>query len=243
MNSQVNKRLNSRLEELYANNNDAFVKLHNDYYDDKLPRINEFGIIDENVYDAENGILIIGKETNWWDDVDFHENILFRTWIRDISRTGLPQELQANGKKHHITRHPQMWYNIGRWISYCDQIIKNQNWAFDDILAKPHCDLIKEIGKCAFTNVNKGRGYETSRDMFWELVQHNELPKHIIEQEINVIQPRIVIFCGVACLFDALVQRDKARVYLDLPHPAARKKTQLFLEEIKNQLNAHKHHL
>ena len=233
-----NKQINQKLHRYYQENNDEFVALHNKYFThEKLPRINEFGIIDEELYDADNGILVVGKETNGWDDEDFAAGCLFRTWLQDITQNGLPQHLQPDGKKPHITRHPLMWYNLELWVSYCDQIIQsgNMNIDYEHAMGERKKGFVTGLGKCAFTNVNKGRGFEASRNEFWELVQHNDLPKQMIFEEINIIQPKIVILCGVACLFAGHVKNDSNRKYIEMPHPGARKKTNDLLEQMKKQ--------
>ena len=104
-----NNEINERLRNLYLRYTDAFLVAYAEAFRaDPPPRINEFGIINTRKYDADNGILFIGKETNGWSDEDFNRGILFREWMRDISLNGF----DGHG---HVKRHPTIWYNMGRW--------------------------------------------------------------------------------------------------------------------------------
>lgn len=104
-----NREINNELSKLYLESSDLLIKLWKEATKENAPeRINEFGIVDEERYDADNGILFICKETNGWDDEDFNNKLYFRNWMHDITKNGMPEG-------HHIRKHPQMWYNIGRW--------------------------------------------------------------------------------------------------------------------------------
>lgn len=103
-----NNELNAQLFTLYETYTQPFLsEWIKAFGTNAPPRINEFGIINEECYDADNGILFIGKETNGWDDSDFASGILFRTWMQNISLHGL-------GSEGHVKRHPNMWYNKHR---------------------------------------------------------------------------------------------------------------------------------
>ena len=53
----------------------------------------------------------------------------------------------------HISQHPNMWYNIGRWAT----LICGPSTSIDEI-ADMKASAISAIGMIAFTNINKVRG-------------------------------------------------------------------------------------
>ena len=110
INAKDNALINARLRKEYEATTESFLKVWSESFRESPPfRMNEFGIIDIHKYDTDNGILFVGRETNGWDDEDYKNGCLFRNWMREISQNGLDD-------KGHIKQHPNMWYNIGRWI-------------------------------------------------------------------------------------------------------------------------------
>lgn len=67
-----NRKINAALSTLYERYSAAYLTAYIKAFRDENPpeRINEFGIIDEERYDADNGILFVAKETNDWDNKD-----------------------------------------------------------------------------------------------------------------------------------------------------------------------------
>ena len=61
-----NQEINAQLSALYGKYTDSYLAAYISAFEDADPphRINEFGIIDEERYDADQGILFVAKETN-----------------------------------------------------------------------------------------------------------------------------------------------------------------------------------
>ncbi len=221
---QKNKQINDLLRKEYELATDEFlIEWQKAFPKDKPPfRINEFGIIDEDRYDAENGVLFICRETNKWRDEEFEAGCLFRGWMESITKEGL----EGRG---HIKEHPNMWYNIGRWIT----LIDNPDMPTEEI-AEMKTSAISAIGKIAFTNVNKVRGKEKSGDGYYQLA-HSEITGSLLKKEIDIINPQMIVCCGTCRPVVNLIPEYKGKLIL-MPHPAARKSKIAMLDDLKSQL-------
>ncbi len=224
-NKEENKRINNRLQEQYISVTDDFLAEWKQAFPSEVApsRINEFGIIDEERYDTDNGILFIGKETNGWSNEDYENGCLFRGWMEDISRNGL----EGRG---HIKKHPNMWYNIGRWAT----LIEKPDAPLNEI-ASMRNEAIRAIGKIAFTNVNKVRGYNSSRGEY-QLLAYSPTVVEILKREIAIINPKVIVCCGTCRPVMQLIPEYKGKIIL-MPHSGARKKTIDMLLDLQKQLN------
>lgn len=227
INVQENILINERLKKAYEDATPEMLKIWSEIYNQKPPfRMNEFGIIDVEKYDTDNGILFIGRETNGWDDKDYEEGYLFRDRMCDISRNGL----NARG---HITRHPNMWYNIGRWT----MLLSEENRTLTQI-ADAKSEAISEIGKIAFTNVNKVRGGNVSGDEYFRFAV-TDVAKNLLRTEIEIIKPKIIVCCGTARPIFPLPDDFNGEFYV-MPHPAARKRKIDMLVDLNKQRRKNK---
>lgn len=220
-----NRKINAELSRLYLESSDLLINSWKLATNESAPeRINEFGIVDEERYEADSGVLFICKETNGWDDDDFKNKLYFRNWMNDISRNGMPEG-------HHIRRHPQMWYNIGRW----NRLIRNPKENIE-ALSMIREDIIPEIGLIAFTNVNKVRSGAYAGKSFDALCCHPDI-WIVIQKELEILMPKFVVCCGrdIYYLFQRNIVSYSGKP-IKMPHPGARKKTQSMLLELKNQL-------
>lgn len=52
----------------------------------------EYGIVDEDAYDAENGILIVLKEANDWSAEDFQDGVTYADYVRDLVDAKHPRD-------------------------------------------------------------------------------------------------------------------------------------------------------
>lgn len=219
INEQKNKEINRMLKELYEENASAFISLWKDCYHSKieLTNINTFGIIDPQRYDAENGILVIGRESNGesWFNINFEdESNLFVNWLTGICKGQVK-----------LPSRPNMWYNIGRWL----MLIENTDQNLSEI-ASTKSEAIKMLGTMAFTNINKIGGGNQSRKEYWNLYK-KDLVVDLVVDEIEIIKPKYIILCD-RYFEKALCSRCKSypilRDYFDnnrlivMPHPAAR---------------------
>jgi hypothetical protein len=222
---EKNRTINQELSRLYCESSTLLIDDWKKVTKRSAPkRINEFGIIDERRYDTDNGILFICKETNDWSDKDFQNNHFFRNWMNRISKEGLPVG-------EHIQRHPQMWYNIGRWI----RLIHHQDESIDFLSTKKD-EVITEIGLIAFTNINKVRGLSSAGNSFNRLCKL-ESTWVVINKEIDILNPKVIICCGenICELFHCNVEGFSGKL-IKMPHPGARVKTQNMLYQLKAQL-------
>lgn len=187
------------------------------------PRLNVFGIIDEEKYDADNGILFIGKETNEWDDKDFAAENFFRPWLRSISLHGL----EGHGS---VKTHPNMWYNVGRWAMLLQQPerdlqeIANQKYA-----------ALEALGTIAFTNINKARGKNASKKEYYKLA-YSEIAGSVLKKELDILKPSTIVCCGTYREFVHHISDYPGKI-IDMPHPAARKSKLSLLNELRSQIS------
>jgi hypothetical protein len=224
INTDINRDINERLSKLYLSYSDAYLKAYTDTFKDSAPppRINEFGIIDVNKYNADKGILFIAKETNGWDNETFAKEIHFRDWMHGISTEGV-------SGKGHIQKHPTMWYNLGRWAM---------------ILSNPELDLqyirsckseaLKAIGEIAFTNINKVRGKNKSKHEYYTLA-YADISGEILRKEFEIIKPKIIVCCGT---YNEVMHHapDYQHIAIKMPHPCARISCERMLSRIVEHL-------
>ena len=178
-----NRKINAALSALYEEYCADYLTTYIQAFGDGNPpeRINEFGIIDEERYDADNGILFVAKETNDWDNKDFQNGYFFRKWMNSITKQGL---------SGHAKEHPLMWYNIGRWASLLD----NPSQSIP-ALAEAKGEAIEKIGTIAFTNINKVRGKNQAKSEYASLA-YSDISGMLLREELSIIQPKMIVCCG-----------------------------------------------
>lgn len=227
INVQENILINERLKKAYEDATPEMLKIWSEIYNQNPPlRMNEFGIIDVDKYDTDNGILFIGREINGWDDKDYEECCLFRDRMCDISRNGL-------SCRGHITQHPNMWYNIGRWAMFFSEPYYTLTQ-----IADAKSEAISEIGKIAFTNVNKVRGGNVSGDEYFRFSEE-PFVKNLLRTEIEIINPKIIVCCGTARPTFPLPDNFTGEFYV-MPHPVARKRKIDMLVDLNKQRRKNK---
>jgi len=223
INAKDNAVTNARLSNLYEKNTEEFLFAWTKTFMQSPPcRINEFGIIDIHRYDASEGILFIGRETNGWSDNEYSTGCLFRGWMRDISQNGL----EGRG---HIKRHPNMWYNIGRWAL----LLQSPGISIEDIMHVKD-EAIHTLGSIAFTNINKVRGKNSIGKEYQELARA-DIVKKLIQEEVAIIKPKVIVCCGTWHQVAPILPKYEGKIF-DMPHPGARKSTREMLQELKAQL-------
>ncbi len=215
-----NRGINAELSKLYEEYRASYLAAYVEAFQDSDPpqRINEFGIVDENRYDASRGILFVAKETNGWRNEDYAAGVLFRTWLRDMTMHSL---------SGHAKRHPIMWYNIGRWASFLDNPSQN----IEELANKK---TVEKIGALAFTNMNKVRGENQSSDAYWSL-SHASITGELLRKELEIIQPKVIVCCGTYHEFLYHIPAFSGLV-IQMPHPGARIRTKAMLEQLASQL-------
>ena len=231
INANDNAVINERLRALYEESTNVFLeKWEQAFLEDirsgKMEpapcRINDFGIIDINNYDSDNGILFVGRETNRWANKDYECGCLFRDWMREITQEGLPDG-------EHITQHPNMWYNVGRWT----MLLTEPGRPITDI-AEAKGEAIKAIGKIAFTNINKVRGKKSSEKEYYQLA-NDSFVKELLKREIEIISPKIIVACGTARPLFPLPEGFSGKFYI-MPHPGARQSKTDMLVNLNKQI-------
>lgn len=215
-----NNQINEELTALYKQHTGLLLSDWEKHFGEPRPtRVNEFGIIDEEKYDADDGILFICKETNGWDYDDFNNGILFRTWMQQITRHGF----QPNSD---VKNHPQTWYQINRWIKLMRQ-------ASLDLNELAQCKEVCDIGTIAFTNINKVRGRERSGKEYRNLARTDNVGE-VLRREVEIIKPKKIVCCGTHVDFRKHVPSFSGQV-LNLPHPGARFGNIKMLEKLVSQ--------
>ena len=224
INLAENEKMNCNLAKLYKENTEKFLQAWNRHYDFKsIERINEFGIIDIENYDTDNGILFIAKETNGWD---YSTGETFRLWIEDMAKHG-----RVIGEI--ASKHPQIWYNLGRWAKF---------------IANPEIDKLKLINEkedsltglrmIAFTNLNKAEGESISGKPFWDLIDE-DIVSETLKDEIKELNPKIILLCGIKKKYiqNVIQHIDKSIKIIEMPHPSARNIKKLdMLKQLENEL-------
>ena len=212
--------INEKLQYLYGVNTKKYLKLWKKHYlYKKAPNtLNRFGIIDPEVFDTDNGILVVGKETRGC-------NYSLLDWVDILSTENVAIDTKDETK---FTKYPKMWYNIGRWA----KLICNPELDIEKLVYEKKEALVG-LSCIAFTNINKVGGGSASKKSFWELSKE-PLVKEIVQKEIEIINPKYVVLCGIKK--DYLDNTDKSIKIIEMPHPSAMKSTEKMLYELKKQL-------
>lgn len=218
-----NKKINEELSNLYNEYSAACLKTYIEIFHDPEPpcRINEFGIVDETRYDTDNGIFFIAKETNNWSNQEFENEYFFRGWINRMSQEGVRWH-------EHIKRHPNMWYNMGRWAMY----LSNPEYELSYIRSCTD-EAVFQLGTVAYTNINKVRGHSSSGKEYWDMA-NSPITGEILRKELDIIKPKTVVCCGTYRVFCHHIP-DYHGVLIDMPHPGAYKSALSMLENICEQ--------
>ena len=219
-----NKRINSELQKVYKEQEEAFLDLWEASRKETDPKprpfgVNVFGIIDPQRYDTDNGVLFIGKELNGWKDEDLREGCVFLTWMRDIAQTGVFPKGAT----------PNMWYHIGRWA-----MLLSEPEAELSALASCKASALQQIGTIAFTNVNKVWGKNHVDKAFYKLAE-DERALSLLRREIEILRPKTIVCCGTGWLVERVVPDYSGRL-ITMPHPGARKSTLGMLAQLREQL-------
>lgn len=220
INPDTNQKINNQLSELYLSFSDAYISAYTETFKDSDPpvRINEFGIIDVNRYDADKGILFIAKETNHWSNEDFAKGIFVRDWMYGVSVEGV-------SGKGHIQKHPTMWYNLGRWA----MLLGNPDADIQSIRYYKS-EALNSIGTIAFTNINKVRGKNQSKDEYYSLA-YADISGELLRKELEIIKPKIIVCCGT---YNEVIHHapEYKSIALKMPHPGARMSAMKMLNKI-----------
>lgn len=236
--TEENIIINENLKKLYKTHTKEYLRMWSNHFYKKSGcqcRLNEFGIIDPEKFDAEKRILVIGKETRNWD---YSYEKTFREWLYYLSSPS------ADLKGKDGTKYPRMWYNIGKWA----KLICNPELQIKDNfknLSNEKKDALEGLSYIAFTNINKVNGGSSSGESY-RYLSEDSLAISLIIQEIELLKPNYIILCDKKFkekLFDKQYKDNTAlkkcienkRVYI-MPHPAARKSNLKMLEELKSQL-------
>ena len=226
----INKELNQKLKNLYGRMADGFLAEYEKAFGDKAPCINEFGIADEESYDADNGIFVILKETNGWSDKDFRESLTYKDFVYSLIEKGNGIN---DGRKKAERVQMNMWYNLGRWIY---AIMNPQKPTVE--IAEMYNEALKSLGAAAYTNVNKVRGYEHSGKEFYKLAKTVPVLQ-TLKEEVEILKPKVILFCGTARIlgddFIGELKQNGCKV-LEIWHPAARKSKLEMIEIVKKQM-------
>ena len=224
INVKKNIEINNKLSELYLQYTKQFLDAYAEAFNDPPPpRINEFGIINVEKYDADNGILFIGKETNDWQDDDFNNGILFRSWLCDISHNGL----DGHGK---VKQHPTIWYNTGRWA----EAILHPEKKLDEIISMKQ-DALSALGNIAITNINKARGDSSSKKEYYHIA-YSDVAGEVLCKELEILAPKIIVTLGNFRTFCYHAQKsnifNNGTTVVAMPHPSARKSAKEMIANI-----------
>ena len=212
--------MNRQLQALYREYEKALLaEWQAAFHGEEMPcHINEFGILNEEKY---AGILCICRETNGWSNEDYRNGTLFRPWLADIVESGL----QNRG---HITKHPNMWYNLGRWVS----LIQNPEQDLDKLA---QLKTLEPLGAVAFTNINKIRGKNSSGKEYAQLAA-SPVTREVLRREIEILQPKVLLCGGTAEVVESLLPDNFSGQLLRMPHPGCRKSVKSLLQRLQTRL-------
>lgn len=226
-----NKHINQELKALYKSVEKEFLDEHEKAFGFRYPGLLDFGIIDEESYDTENGILIVMKEANDWNKANWDEHndtwgYTYLDFARDMSEGFISMRYGM-----------QTWYNLGRYV----MAVRFPERPTAEICAL-HGEALSELRHAAVTNLNKATGYESSRKEYFKLIWENETAIKTFAAELKILKPKTILFClgkgGTWIFEDAFMDdlRAKGCTIIDAWHPAATKGNANMIDAIKEQL-------
>lgn len=226
-----NKRINQELKALYRSVEAEFLDAHEKAFGFRYPGLLDFGIIDEESYDAENGILIVMKEANDWnkDNWDEHNYKWGNTYL-DFAR----EMSEASGR---LGRGMQTWYNLGRYV----MAVRSPERPTSEICAL-YGEALSELRHAAVTNLNKATGSARSGPEYDHLIHQSDIAINTFIEEVNILNPKTILFClgkgGTWIFEDAFMDglRAKGCTIIDAWHPAATKGNAKMIDVVKAQL-------
>lgn len=228
VNPTQNKRINQELKALYKRVETDFLDAYEKAFGSRYPGLHDFGIIDEESYDAENGILIVMKEGNNWEASGYDSRYTYLDFARDMRNGAVTLE-------HGM----QTWYNLGRYIA----AVRAPERPTTEICALYGGDALSELRHAAVTNLNKATGYAASGKEYYNLLHQSDIAIHTFTEEVNILQPKTILFClgkGETWIFeDSFMDslRAKGCTVIDTWHPGARKSTAEMIDNVKEQLH------
>lgn len=227
-----NVERNKQLRELYRKAQPDFLRAYEKVFGQKVSCLHTFGIISEQDYDADNGILIILRELNDWppapDDsfFGFVDAIITKGHHINDGRTTF-------GRVSMLT-----WYNLGRWLT----AIQNPEKSPEEIAAMFDTSL-PALKTAAYTNINKITGYAWSdKRYYWLTEDENGIALQTLKKEIEILNPKIILCGNTRWQLEKIYSGDISNLenqgtkVLDMPHPAARKKKIEMIESLRAQL-------
>ena len=217
VNRQINIENNNKLKKLYEKVSSEYIKAWEKKFNYDAPtKLTTFGIVDPENYDTDNGILFIGKETRG-------EVPDFLLWLNMMATKF--ETLEDKDR----TKHPQIWYNIGRWAKF----IHNPRIDKQTLLSEKE-KAFEGLKHIAFTNINKVYGGSSSKNEFRGLSE-NQMIKNILQEEICIISPKTIVLCGKGLIdiFEGI--KTDAKI-IEMPHPSARIKKEDMIKQLGLQL-------
>ena len=211
--------INEKLEKIYEKNHKEFAAIWASSFQEREPKQwNVFGVVDEEKY---ANILFIGKETNGWGHEELEKKDLFLPWLRDVSDGKLRGEI--------VSKHPQVWYNVGRWTK---RIV--QDGTTEELLLQKG-EALEGIKYIAFTNINKLWGHNASGKAYRQ-VKESAIAADMLQQEIKELNPKVIVLCGIEKEYVAHMVVENVKV-IEMPHPSARKSKRDMLDLLEKQLD------
>lgn len=224
---EENGRINQALRDLYNAYSQEYLAAYRSIFarldTDPPCRINEFGIIDEERYDTDAGVLFVARENNGWSNEEFEDGSLVRGWLEGISKEG------TDGKGH-VQTYPRMWYNIGRWAMY----LNGAEQSIEELAALKG-PVLPALGTIAFTNLNKVRGYSRAGKEYRALAGA-EISGRLLRAELELLRPKTVVCCGTVGYFQTHAPEFSGTV-IGMPHPTARIGSAQMLRQLAMRLS------
>ena len=102
------------------------------------------------------------------------------------------------------------------------------------VTVKAGAETGKAIGKIAFTNINKVRGKNKSKDEYYTLA-YSDISGEILRKEFEIIKPKIIVCCGT---YNEVMHHapDYQHIAIKMPHPGARMRCEKMLSRIAEHL-------
>ncbi len=231
VNTEKNRTLNTQLEKLYERVQTEFLDEHEQAYGFRIPRLLRCGIIEEEAYDADQGILIVLKEANdWIDDGTAADGNDFLGFVRCLIEKGA--EINVDRKPAERVR-MVTWYNLARWIVALVNPEKSSNE-----IAQMYGEALAALGKAAITNVNKATGFARVDKRYYQIAK-SEVAIKTLKEEIELLAPKTILFCGAAWVLGEDYRaklREKGCAVLEMCHPGARIAKTTMLDDLRGQL-------
>jgi hypothetical protein len=207
----TNTEITNKLNDIYKSYSNEYISTYNKIHKSKpIDHITNYGLVSDENYKQKYGIFFIARETNG----EFHDSFL--SWLHQIS---FDCDFYPNSL---VIKHPQIWYNVGRWCEAIIGLMNSEKVKIDEIAMRKK-EVLKYLDYISFSNVSKGYGKPSVDSEYWKMA-NTDICIRLLGEEIKTIMPKVIVCCSTYNVVIKAVENIQISkpIILQMCHPSAR---------------------